>query len=90
MKRYNNLVNSEVNKKDIVETSEYFPKRKYLVANVKVELCLSNYATKSDLKTEASVDTPDFAKKNYLTNFKSDVDKLDIDKLKSIASGLNT
>ena len=30
--------------------SEYFPKSKSLEANVKVELDLSNYATKADLK----------------------------------------
>ena len=32
--------------------------------NVKVGLDLSNYATKSDLKSEAGVDTADFAKKS--------------------------
>ena len=42
--------------------SEYFPKPKSLGANVKIELDLSNYATKSDLKIAASVDIPDFAK----------------------------
>ena len=30
--------------------SKYFPKPKFLEANVKVELGLSNYATKADLK----------------------------------------
>ena len=43
--------------------SKYFPKAKSLEANVKVELDLSNYATKADLKNEAGVDTTDFAKK---------------------------
>ena len=50
---------------------------------------MSNYATKADLKNATSVDTSDFAKKNYLVNLKSDVDKLDIDTLKSIPSNLN-
>ena len=40
--------------------SEYFPKPRYLGANVKVELDLSNYTTKADLKNAAGVDTSDF------------------------------
>ena len=36
---------------------EYFPKPKSLETNVKVELDLSNYATKSDLKNATGVDT---------------------------------
>ena len=44
--------------------SEYFSKPKSLGANVKVQLDLSNYATKADLKNATGVDTPDFAKKN--------------------------
>ena len=35
-----------------VEMSEYFPKPHSLGANVKVELYLSNYATKTDLKMQ--------------------------------------
>ena len=44
--------------------SEYFPKSNSLGANV---LDLPNYATKTDLKNAAGVDTLDFAKK---TNFR--------------------
>ena len=36
--------------KKTVQMSEYFPKPKSLETNVKVELYLSNYATKADLK----------------------------------------
>ena len=61
---------------------EYFPKPKSLGANVKVELDLPNYATKTDLKSATRVDTSDFTKKTDLANLKSDVGKLDIDKLK--------
>ena len=42
--------------------SEYFPKPKSLGANVKVELDLSNYATKADLKNATEVDTSSFGK----------------------------
>ena len=51
---------------------------------VKVELDLSNYATKADLKTAACVDTSRFARKVDLANLRSNVEKLDIDKIKKI------
>ena len=66
-----------------------FSEPKSLGANIKVELHLSNYATKADLKNATGVDTSDFAKKTDLANLKSDVDKLDIDKLKSVSSNLS-
>ena len=44
--------------------NEYFPKRNSSGANVKVELDLSNYATKTDLKNATGVYTPSFAIKN--------------------------
>ena len=53
---------------------------------MKVELDLSNYATKANLKNATGVDTSDFAEKTDLANVKSDVDKLSIDKLKNIPS----
>ena len=59
-----------------------FSKTKYLVANVKVELGLSNYATKTDLKNATDIDKSDFAKKSDLANLQFGVDKLNIDKLK--------
>ena len=46
---------------------------------------MSNYATKADLKNATGIDTLDFAKK---TNLKY-VDKLDVDKLKNVLSGLS-
>ena len=66
--------------------SEYFPKLNCLGANVKVESDLSNHATKTDLKNGAGVDTSSFAQKTDLATLKSDVDKLDIDKLKNVPS----
>ena len=50
--------------------SQYFPKLNSLGANVKVELDLSNYATKADLKNETGVDIQDFAKKTDSANLK--------------------
>ena len=52
---------------------------------IKVELDLSNYATKADLKNAAGLDTPKFAKKADLADLKSNVDKLDIDKSKGLS-----
>ena len=55
---------------------------------MKVELDLSNYATKTDLKNATGGDTSDFTKKTDLANLKSDVDKFDINKLKNVPSNL--
>ena len=43
--------------------SEYFPEPKCSKRRVNVELDLSNYATKADLKNSTGVDTSDSAKK---------------------------
>ena len=43
--------------------SEYFLEPKFLGRRVKVELYLSNYATKTDSKNAPGVDTSKFAKK---------------------------
>ena len=69
--------------------SEYFPKSNSLGANVKFELDLSKYATKSDLNNATWVDAPSFAKKIDLANLKSDVDKLEFDRLKNVPTNLN-
>ena len=68
--------------------SEYFPEPKSLGGRVKVELDLSNYATKADLKNATGVAKSKFAKKVDLANLKSNVYKLDIDKLKHIPTSL--
>ena len=61
--------------------SEYFAESKSLGRKVKIELDLSNYATKADLKNATGVVTS-FAEKTDIANLKSVVNKLDIDKLK--------
>ena len=42
---------------------------------------LSNYATKTDIKNIARIDTSSFALRTTLSSLKTEVDKLDIDKL---------
>ena len=68
--------------------SEYFPEPKSSGGSVKVELDLSNYATKADLKNATGVDTSRFTKKVGLANLKSNVDNLDIDQLKNVPTNL--
>ena len=68
----------------------YISKPKSLGANVKVELDLSNYATKTDLKKATGADTLNWAKKTDFANLKSDLDKLDIEKLKNVPSNLKS
>ena len=70
--------------------SEYFPEPKSFGRRMKVELDLSNYATKADLKNATGVDTSKFAKKVDLASLKSNVDKLDTDKLKNIPTNLKS
>ena len=68
--------------------SEYFPGPTSL-EKPEVELDLSNYATKTDLKNATEIDTSSFAKKVNLASLKSNVDKLDIDKLKNLPTNLS-
>ena len=61
--------------------SQYFPPYRNSGSNIKVELDLSSYATKADLKNVTHVDVSGFASKTNLAGLKTEVDKLDIDKL---------
>ena len=45
---------------------------------------------KLDLKNVAGLDTSDFTKKIDLVNLKSDVNNLDVDKLKNVPSGVSS
>ena len=61
----------------------YYPPYKSSSSNIKVELDLCNYATKNDLKNITHVDVSSFASKTNLAALKSEVDKIDVDKLKT-------
>ena len=61
----------------------YYPLYKSSSNNVKVELDLTNYATKTDLKNITHVDVSSFASKTTLAALKTEVDKIDVDKLKT-------
>ena len=61
---------------------QYFPKPyEPFGGDINVKVDLSNYATKTDIKNISHVDTSSFALKTNLANLKTEVDKLDIDKL---------
>ena len=64
--------------------SQYFPPYRISGGDIKVELDLSNYATKTDLKNVTHVDVSSFASKTNLASLKTDVDKIDADKLKTV------
>ena len=57
--------------------------------DINVTVDLSNYATKTDLKNVTHVDTSSFALKTNLAILKTEVDKLDIDKLVPIPVDLS-
>ena len=61
----------------------YYPPYKSSSNNVKVELDLTNYATKTDLKNITHVDVSSFASKTNLAALKTEVDKIDTDELKT-------
>ena len=50
---------------------------------------MSSYATKTDLKNETVINTRNFAKMVDLASKKSNVDKLDIDKLKKVPTNVS-
>ena len=65
--------------------SQYFPKSyKPFGGDINVRVDLSNYATKTDIKNISHIDASGFALKSNLANLKTEVDKLDIDKLVSV------
>ena len=61
--------------------SQYFPPYRSSTSTIKLELDLSSYTTKTDLKNVTDVDVSNFALKQNLASLKSNVDKLDIAKL---------
>ena len=65
--------------------SQYFPKPyEAFSRDINVKVDLSNYATKANVKNISHVDTSSFALKTNLGNIKTEVDKLDIEKLVAV------
>ena len=62
----------------------YYPLYKSSSNNIKVELDLTNYVTKTDLKNITHIDVSSFASNTNSAALKTEVDKIDIDKLKTV------
>ena len=67
---------------------QYYPPYKSSSNNIKVELDLANYATKTDLKNITHADVSSFASKTNLAALKTEVDKIDADKLTTTPADL--
>ena len=68
--------------------SQYYPPYRSSSNNIKVELDLANYATKTDLKNIIHADVSSFASNTNLAALKTEVDKIDADKLKTTPADL--
>ena len=68
--------------------STYYPSYKSSSQNIKVELDLANYAAKDDVKNIKHVDVSSFASKTNLAALKTEVDKIDADKLNTVPVAL--
>ena len=68
--------------------NQYFPPYNNFGENIKVELDLSNYATKKYIKDITHVDTSSYALKTNLAALKTEVYKIDTDKLKTVPNDL--
>ena len=69
-------------KETCIKMSQYFPKPYWTFGgNFNVKIDLSNYARKTDLKNISHTDTSSFALKPNLASLKTEIDKLDIEKL---------
>ena len=68
--------------------SQYYPPYRSSSNTIKVELDLANYATKTDLKNITHVEVSSFASKANLAALKTEVNKIDADKLKTTPADL--
>ena len=66
----------------------YYPPYKSSSNNIKVQLDTSNYATKDDVKNITHIDVTSYATKTNLAALKTEVDKIDTDKLKTVPDDL--
>ena len=66
----------------------YYPPYRSSSNNIKVKLDLTNYATKDDVKNITHVDVSSYATKTNLASLKTEVDKIDTDKLKTVPADL--
>ena len=81
---------SFLNERSHIRISQYFPKPfRSFGENINVKVDLSNYTTKTDLKNVTHNDTSTSALKTNLASLRTEVDKLDIDKLAPVPADLS-
>ena len=74
----------------IKKLSQYFPKPyEPFGGDINVNFDLSNYATKTELRNVSHVDVSSFALKSNFASLKTEVDKIDVDKLKTVPVDLS-
>ena len=84
------LLTAGLIKKTLHKMSQYFPKPyKPFGGDINVEVDLSNYATKTDLKKATGVDTSKLAVKSDLASLKAEIDQIDVDKVKAVPVDLS-
>ena len=71
-------------------SNKYFPPYRVTSNNIKVDLDLdlSNYATKDDVENITQVDVSSYESKTNLAALKTEIDKINIDKLKTVPNDL--
>lgn len=87
--RYDNPFNGWISKGDTLwNLSWFFPELCSSYQDIKVKIDLSSYTTKSDGENVTGVHTSSFPSKNDLASLKSDIDKLNVEKLKYVSNSL--
>ena len=77
-------------KKTLCKMSQYFPKPyEPFGGDINVKIDLSNYATKTDLTNAIGVDASKLAAKSGLAYLKDEIDKVDVDELKTVSVDLS-
>ena len=76
------------NYKKLYYKMSYYPPYRSSSNNIKVKLDLTNYATKDDVKNITHVDVSSYATKTNLASLKTEVNKIDTDKLKTAPADL--
>ena len=77
-------------KKILYKMSQYFPKPyEPFWGDINAKFDLPNHATKLDSKNATAVDTSTKATKSDLASLKAEVDKIDVDKLKTVPIDLS-
>ena len=73
-----------------MKMSRYFAERyEPFGGDINVKLDLQNYATKTDIKNTTGNDISKIALKSNLANLKAEVDKIDVDKLRTVPVDLS-